>query len=61
MNNLKVIFAQEPKEERIAKRMARSGLCSRRDAERWILAKRVMVDGMIIDTPALKVLSLIHI
>lgn len=38
MNNFKVIFTQEPKEERIAKRMARSGLCSRRDAERWILA-----------------------
>ena len=55
MNNFKTIFEEEPKEERIAKRMARSGLCSRRDAERWILAKRVMVDGIIIDTPALKV------
>ena len=55
MNNFKAIFEEEPKEERIAKRMARSGLCSRRDAERWILAKRVMVDGIIIDTPALKV------
>ena len=57
MNNFEVIFTEEPKEERIAKRMARSGLCSRRDAERWILAKRVMVDGIIIDTPALKVNS----
>ena len=55
MNNFKAIFEEEPKEERIAKRMARSGLCSRRDAERWILAKRVIVDGIIIDTPALKV------
>ena len=55
MNNFKAIFEEEFKEERIAKRMARSGLCSRRDAERWILAKRVMVDGIIIDTPALKV------
>ena len=55
MNNFKAIFEEEPKEERIAKRMARSGLCSRRDAERWILAKRVIVDGIIIETPALKV------
>ena len=55
MNKFKAIFEEEFKEERIAKRMARSGLCSRRDAERWILAKRVMVDGIIIDTPALKV------
>ena len=55
MNNFKTIFEEEPKEERIAKRMARSGLCSRRDAEKWILAKRVIVDGIIIETPALKV------
>ena len=55
MNNFKAIFEEEPKEERIAKRMARSGLCSRRDAERWILAKRVIVDGIIIETTALKV------
>ena len=55
MNNFKAIFEEEFKEERIAKRMARSGLCSRRDAERWILAKRVIVDGIIIETPALKV------
>ena len=27
--------------ERIAKRMARAGLCSRRDAERWIADGRV--------------------
>lgn len=31
--------------ERIAKRMARAGLCSRRDAERWIEAGRVSVNG----------------
>jgi len=29
--------------ERIAKRLARAGLCSRRDAERWIAAGRVTV------------------
>ncbi len=38
--------------ERIAKRMARAGLCSRRDAERWIAQGRVAIDGQIITTPA---------
>ncbi|HSQ00830.1 MAG TPA: pseudouridine synthase [Candidatus Dormibacteraeota bacterium] len=38
--------------ERIAKRLARAGLCSRRDAERWIAAGRVKVDGKVLDTPA---------
>ncbi|MGB0719053.1 MAG: pseudouridine synthase [Bdellovibrionales bacterium] len=44
----------EPKHkgERIAKRIARAGLCSRRDAERWIAAGRVQVNGRILDTPA---------
>ncbi|MCB1532768.1 MAG: rRNA pseudouridine synthase [Alphaproteobacteria bacterium] len=31
--------------ERIAKRIARAGLCSRREAERWIEAGRVVVNG----------------
>lgn len=38
--------------ERIAKRMARLGLCSRRDAESWILAGRVMVNGQVLTHPA---------
>ena len=38
--------------ERIAKRLARAGLCSRRDAERWIEAGRVKVDGVVLATPA---------
>jgi 23S rRNA pseudouridine2605 synthase len=38
--------------ERIAKRLARAGLCSRRDAERWIAAGRVKVDGLVLETPA---------
>ena len=38
--------------ERIAKRMARAGLCSRRDAERWIEAGRVKVNGKLLQTPA---------
>jgi 23S rRNA pseudouridine2605 synthase len=38
--------------ERIAKRIARAGLCSRRDAERWIAEGRVVVDGHKLDSPA---------
>ncbi|MGH6660742.1 MAG: pseudouridine synthase [Rhodospirillales bacterium] len=43
------------KGERIAKRLARAGLCSRRDAERWIAAGRVAVDGKTLATPAVVV------
>jgi 23S rRNA pseudouridine2605 synthase len=39
------------KPERIAKVIARSGLCSRREAERWIEDGRVAVDGRIISEP----------
>ena len=47
-----------PKEgERIAKRLARAGLCSRRDAERWIEQGRVKVDGEVLTTPACVVTS----
>ena len=38
--------------ERIAKVMARAGLCSRREAERWIAAGRVSIDGIRLDSPA---------
>lgn len=38
--------------ERIAKRMARAGLCSRRDAEKWIEAGRVSVNGKVLTSPA---------
>ncbi len=41
--------------ERIAKVMARAGLCSRRDAERWIAEGRVAVNGTVLDTPAFTV------
>ncbi|HAA92698.1 MAG TPA: pseudouridine synthase [Rhodospirillaceae bacterium] len=43
--------------ERIAKVMARAGLCSRREAERWIEAGRVAVDGEILVSPAVTVTS----
>ncbi len=43
------------KPERIAKRMARAGLCSRRDAERWIEAGRVELNGKKLTTPAITV------
>lgn len=41
-----------PGGERIAKRLARAGVCSRRDAERWITEGRVRVNGQVLDTPA---------
>lgn len=42
---------------RVAKAMAHAGLCSRRDAERWIEAGRVAVNGKRLDTPACVVTS----
>jgi 23S rRNA pseudouridine2605 synthase len=41
--------------ERIAKVMARAGLASRREAEAWIEAGRVSVNGSVIRSPALNV------
>ncbi|MGF1444888.1 MAG: pseudouridine synthase [Pikeienuella sp.] len=41
--------------ERIAKRLARAGVASRREAERMIEAGRVRVNGRRIDSPALNV------
>lgn len=40
------------KKERIAKKMADAGLCSRREAERWIAAGRVVVNDKKLETPA---------
>lgn len=50
-----------PEGERIAKRIARAGLCSRRDAERWILEGRVVVDGHVLTTSAVIVTHKMHI
>jgi len=43
------------KGERIAKVLARAGVCSRRDAEKLILAGRVAVDGKVLTSPAMNV------
>jgi 23S rRNA pseudouridine2605 synthase len=43
--------------DRIAKAIARAGLCSRREAEAWIEAGRVAVNGAVIKSPALNVTS----
>ena len=46
-----------PDAERIAKRLARAGVASRREAERMIEAGRVKVNGKKIDSPALNVVG----
>lgn len=41
--------------ERIAKYLARAGVCSRREAEKLIMQERVTVNGKVIDSPAFNV------
>jgi 23S rRNA pseudouridine2605 synthase len=45
----------DAKAERIAKVIARSGLCSRREAERLIAEGRVALDGQVLGSPAVSV------
>ena len=47
--------AAEQDGERIAKVIARAGVCSRRDAEKLIAEGRVALDGRTLDSPAVKV------
>lgn len=42
----------DAEKERIAKIIARAGICSRRDAERLIAEGRVKVNGQVLETPA---------
>src|SRR5580700_1655599 len=49
--------AGEGDDTRIAKVMARAGLCSRRDAEAWIAAGRVAVNGVTLNSPGTNVTS----
>ena len=49
------VGASQSTPERVAKRIARAGLCSRREAERWIGEGRVRVNGKVLDTPAVVV------
>ncbi|MCA0012702.1 pseudouridine synthase [Mesorhizobium sp. B292B1B] len=57
--------AEAPEEagERIAKRLARAGLASRRDAEELIAAGRVKVNGRVLSSPAFNVMpdDIIHL
>src|SRR5713101_4565237 len=55
---MSVLEAQAGEPERIAKLLARAGLCSRRDAERWIAEGRVAVDGRVLTTPAVTVTAM---
>ncbi|WP_342772736.1 pseudouridine synthase [Afifella aestuarii] len=57
MSGQKTSEAQDgpDKGERIAKVMARAGLCSRREAESWIAAGRVSLNGRVLTTPAITV------
>ncbi|KAB2717589.1 pseudouridine synthase [Brucella intermedia] len=47
--------AQEDTSERIAKRLARAGIASRREAETMIAAGRIAVNGKVLESPAVNV------
>lgn len=55
MTDFSKVFTEDRGAERIAKRLARAGLCSRREAEQWIAAGRVELDGKVLDSPAVTV------
>ncbi len=45
----------KPEDPRLSKRMGELGLCSRREAEKWIVNGWVKVDGKVIDTLGVRV------
>jgi 23S rRNA pseudouridine2605 synthase len=51
------IDAPDPGGDRIAKVIARAGICSRRDAEKMIAEGRVMIDGETVTQPGTRVLA----
>ena len=51
----------ETRKERIAKVIARAGLCSRREAEGWIRTGRVTLNGHLLLTPAITITPQDHI
>ena len=53
MKNNKLAKSNET--ERIAKKLSRAGVCSRREAERWIADGRIKVNNVILSTPATNV------
>ena len=53
MKNNKLTKSKET--ERIAKKLSRAGVCSRREAERWITEGRIKVNNVILSTPATNV------
>ena len=48
-------MTEEAAGERIAKRLSRAGVCSRREAERWIAAGRISVDGHTVSEPGTRI------
>lgn len=55
MTTEKLLPVKNENTERIAKRLSRAGVASRREAERMIFEGRVKVNGKILDTPAFTV------
>lgn len=53
--NLTALFTANTAPERLAKRIAGAGLCSRRQAEAWIIDGRVKINGALQISPAINV------
>jgi len=55
MSKAKTESAPASAGERVAKVIAHAGLCSRREAERWIADGRIAVNGTVLDAPGVTV------